>query len=179
MQAESSGSKTRIQGKPLVSMKMMSILMILLLVSVLVYFFPLALSSQHGSEIDVHISSNGPFSGVLLALQSTPFSADAFADGIPIPPLIFPFSCAYQLMTNGTAFCETAFSLISETTVHIHGISQGYYFLRVSAYSHGGIVRAEELVNITGYGSYYVTVSYLAGNLTFTSLPPGMQVTVP
>ena len=73
----------------------------------------------------------------------------------------------------------TVFSLVTSTTVHLHGIKEGYYFLRLSAYVPGGITSADELVNITGSSNYYVSVTYLHGNLSFTSLTPGMQVTTP
>ena len=104
---------------------------------------------------------------------------DAFADGIPIPALVLPFNCLFEDWTNGTSFCMTLFSLGTGTTIHLHGIRQGYYFLRLSAYVPGGIASADELVNITGSGNYYVTATYMNKILSFTSLTPGMQVTTP
>jgi hypothetical protein len=171
---------TRITSKPLLSEGKAVIAMIVMVGLMGLYFSPtIATSAASGSSVYVHISSNGPFAGVLVAMQSTPFSADAFADGITIPELVLPFNCLFEDWINGTTSCMTVFSLATSTTVHLHGIKEGYYFLRLSAYITGGITSADELVNITGSSNYYVSVSYLHGNLSFTSLTPGMQVTTP
>ncbi len=173
-------SKPKVSAKPLLSEGKAAISMIVMVGLMVLYFSPgLATYATHGSSVYVHISSDGQFGGVLVAMQSTPYSANAFADGITIPGLVLPFSCLYEDMINHTSFCMTVFSLLSSTTVHLHGIKEGYYFLRLSAYVSGGITSADELVNITGYGNYQVTATYLHGNLTFTSLTPGMQVTTP
>lgn len=170
----------KIQAKPLLSPAKATISMVGVLILMLLYFSQgMAVSSSDDSSVYVHISSNGPFGGVLIAIQPTVYSADAFADGIAIPALILPFSCLFEDMTNGTAACMTVFSLASGTTVHLHGIKQGYYFLRVAAYANGGITTADELVNITSSSVYYVTATFLHGNLSFTSLTPGLQVTSP
>ncbi|MGA2874645.1 MAG: hypothetical protein ABSE82_03805 [Nitrososphaerales archaeon] len=171
---------TRITSKPLLSEGKAVIAMIVMVGLMGLYFSPtIATSAASGSSVYVHISSNGPFAGVLVAMQSTPFSADAFADGITIPELVLPFNCLFEDWINGTTSCMTVFSLATSTTVHLHGIKEGYYFLRLSAYITGGITSADKLVNITGSSNYYVSVSYLHGNLSFTSLTPGMQVTTP
>ena len=171
---------TRITPKPLLSEGKAVIAMIVMVGLMCLYFSPtIATSAATGSSVYVHISSNGPFAGVLVAMQSTPFSADAFADGITIPELVLPFNCLFEDWINGTASCMTVFSLATSTTVHLHGIKEGYYFLRLSAYIPGGITSADELVNITGSSNYYVSATYLHGNLSFTSLTPGMQVTTP
>jgi hypothetical protein len=173
-------SSAKITAKPLLSERKAVLAMVVMLILIGLYITPTIVSNAAtGSSIYVHISSNGPFGGVLVAMQSTPFSADAFADGITIPGLVLPFNCLFEDWVNATSVCMTLFSLATSTTVHLHGIKEGYYFLRLSAYVHGGITSADELVNITGSGNYYVTATYLHGNLSFTSLTPGMQVTVP
>ena len=102
----------KITAKPLLSEGKAIISMIVMLGIIGLYFSPaIATSAVHGSSIYVQVSSNGPFGGVLVAMQSTAYSADAFADGIPIPALVLPFNCLFEDWTNGTSFCMTLFSL--------------------------------------------------------------------
>ena len=170
----------KITAKPLLSEGNAVIAMIVMVGLMGLYFSPtIATSAATGSSVYVHISSSGPFAGVLVAMQSTPFSADAFADGITIPGLILPFNCLYEDWINGTSFCMTVFSLAPSRTIHVHGLRDGYYFLSLSAYVPGGVTSVNELVNISGSGNYYVNATYIEGNLTFTGLTPGMDVTTP
>lgn len=170
----------KVTAPPLLSEGKAILAMVILVFAMVLYFSPPIVSSvTDGSSIYVHISSSGPFGGVVVAMESTPFSADQFADGILIPNLVLPFNCLFEDWTNGTTFCMTVYSLASGTTIHLHGIKTGYYFLRVAAYVHGGITSADELVNISGTSNYQASVTYVHGTLNFTSLTPGMQVVNP
>ncbi len=170
----------KITGPALLSERQAVVAMVVLVLAMALYFSPtIVVNDTDGSSIYVHISSNGPFGDVLVAMENIPFSADAFADGILIPRLVLPFNCLFEDWTNGTSFCMTLFSLTNGANAHLHGVKEGYYFLRLAAYVPGGIATADELVNITGSGNYYVTATYIHGVLNFTSLTPGMQVTTP